>query len=145
MTDKKYPVDFLNQTDVDGGDDGGDVSGGQGQEESWTQILDSLGVDARAMSKAEIQAIIRNYTEGKQASSNVYDIKSGEKVSSINRKESKEGDNTRYYTLSEDQSGPATSREVEESKSKDQRSDKEDKHTPSAPVFDPKPKGPGLS
>ncbi len=142
MTDKKYPIDNPNQTDVDDQDGGGEISGGQGQEESWNQILDSLGIDTRAMSKAEIQAIIRNYTEGKQAASNVYDITSGKKVSSINRKQEND---TRYYTLSKDKSGFATSNEVKEDKAKDQqpekRSEKESTHTPSRPPFSPKPPG----
>ena len=139
MTKKKHPLDIFRKKEVEEDESGTGTA--DGQEESWTHILDSLGVDARAMSTAEIQAIIRNYTEGKQRVSNVYDL-SGKKVSSVPSK-SKEKSSERYYTLSEDKSGPAQSSEGV--KEKEKRSEKADEHKPTGPVVGPKPSGPGLS
>jgi hypothetical protein len=120
-------------------DDSGGEAGERGQGESWTHILDAMGLDTRAMSLAEIKAAIRNYTEGNQQYSNVIDFTTGDVISKTASRNAE--DDVTYYQVNQKKSGPASAREITENQSSkpEKRSEKEDKHTPSGPVLGPKP------
>ena len=136
MSDKKPPV----WVDDEGESGQGEVTGQV--EESWTHILEGLGVDTRAMSYAEIQAVIRNYSEQNSSSGKVYDM-TGKEISSVPKKD--KNATYRTYTVAEDQSGPVAPENVVQNKL-DKRSEKELKNTPaSTPAKGPStPKGPGI-
>ena len=138
--EKNKPVHFKKNDVQEDDEEGGGEVGTLG-EESWVHILESLGQDTRAMSIAEIKAMIRNVTDNNKTS-NIYSIKSGEKVKSVARKQ--QDPDGRTYKVSADQSGFAASDEVVPDSAKDKRSEKENKNTPQGPVIGPKPKPPGM-
>lgn len=129
--------------DVESGDSdegsGGEV--GSVQSESYSTILQSLGVDVKGLNIDEIQELIHQYEqEGMLKGADVIDIKTGKRQRTYKKSQKNKG---RVYQVKQDETMPMTPEQVREQEYKES-SEKKDTNKPGVTPMGPKPKGPGI-
>ena len=140
-SNKPWDVQVTSDDD-DGGTDVGEVGGSV--DDSWSQILDKLGVDTQAMSLTEIQSIIQQYEqEGLKKGAKVIDIKTGESVQKYKQDSKKKSGRT--ITVKAGDGEPLTQSEMEKEIADQDYKGSKGKDKASTPDSTPfiKPKGPG--